>query len=323
MENELRYRAVLVRIGATLILNAVFLLAFSFDAVNFSSILGSFLSSLFSNSAHLDTVCYVFEQIFQIFAYLAAFLIPVIFFKVMSGKEKVEPMRLDIKLTPNAALAIPAAIGCVLGFAYINSIMVSFIDFGPLFESDPLDTPVKALLSFISVALVPACCEEFLFRGCVLSNLLPFGKTVAIIASSLLFALMHGNIAQFFYTFAAGVVLGLVYVETGSIWTSFFIHLFNNFLSVASSVVLDNFGEEAAYSITMMLDIFVICLGLLCAVILIYRKKGKLFALEAEREKQISSNGALKHFFNPVMIAFLVFAGFEALSTVLMLFVIV
>ena len=43
------------------------------------------------------------------------------------------------------------------------------------------------LLAFCSV---PALCEEFLFRGCILSNLLPYGKTTAILASAVLFSMI-------------------------------------------------------------------------------------------------------------------------------------
>ena len=50
--------------------------------------------------------------------------------------------------------------------------------------------------------------EEFIFRGAVLKTLEPFGKWFALLASSLAFALMHGNFAQIPFAMAAGLILG-------------------------------------------------------------------------------------------------------------------
>ena len=49
--------------------------------------------------------------------------------------------------------------------------------------------------------------EEFIFRGAVLKTLEPFGKWFALLASSLAFALMHGNFAQIPFAMAAGLIL--------------------------------------------------------------------------------------------------------------------
>lgn len=48
--------------------------------------------------------------------------------------------------------------------------------------------------------------EEFIFRGAVLKTLEPFGKWFALLASSLAFALMHGNFAQIPFAMAAGLI---------------------------------------------------------------------------------------------------------------------
>ena len=206
---------------------------------------------------------YAFEQTLALFAYLISFLVPAFVFKFMTRNDDPEPMRLGVKLEPNTPIVILGSIGIVVGAAYINSFMVSFIDFGPLFETDPLSSPVRVLMTFISIAIVPALSEEFLFRGCVLSNLLPYGKNTAILFSALLFALMHGNFAQFFYTFIAGIVLGAVYVKTDSIWAPTFIHLFNNFYSVIQQVVYEqNAKDEAINKILFALDMTLVCFGL-------------------------------------------------------------
>ena len=56
--------------------------------------------------------------------------------------------------------------------------------------------------------------EEFIFRGAVLKTLEPFGKWFALLASSLAFALMHGNFAQIPFAMSAGLILGNMQKET-------------------------------------------------------------------------------------------------------------
>jgi membrane protease YdiL (CAAX protease family) len=258
---------------------------------------------------------YAVEQTFSLFAYLISFLVPAFVFKFMTRNDDPEPMRLGIKLEPNTPIVILGSIGIVIGAAYINSFMVSFIDFGTLFETDPLTSPVRVLMTFISIAVVPALSEEFLFRGCILSNLLPYGKNTAILFSALLFALMHGNFAQFFYTFIAGIVLGAVYVKTDSIWAPTFIHLFNNFYSVIQQFLYEQYGKDAQINkILFMLDMTVVCFGLAVGGWFLYKTLRRTDALPTAvptRKYTLDRKELAKGFFNPVMI------GHIALSFVL------
>jgi membrane protease YdiL (CAAX protease family) len=249
-------------------------------------------------------------------------MIPAFVFRYLMRNDNLQPLRLEVRLEPETPLVIVAAIGMILPAAYLNSLMVSFIDFGDLFESEPLDTPVKILMAFISIAIVPALCEEFLFRGCILSNLLPYGKTTAILASAVLFSMMHGNIAQFFYTFVAGLVLGAVYVETGSIWPCTFIHLFNNFYSVIQQVIYERAGETEQINIVIfIMEVMIPAAGLALGAWLIYlrvkngkRTEGALPTKVCE----IENIKYFKGFLNPVMIAHFVITLLLAGTTVLM-----
>lgn len=269
---------------------------------------------------------HAYEETLMLTAYLVSFMIPAFIFMFMTRKEGHEPMRLGVKLKPESPLVIIASIGIVLTSAYLNSIMVSFVDFSPLYDTQPLDTPVKVLMSFISIAIVPAVCEEFLYRGCVLSNLLPYGKTTAIIGSALLFALMHGNFAQFFYTFVAGLVLGAVYVETGSIWISTFIHLFNNFYSVIQQVLYEqNDGSEKMEIVIFMIDVMIPVAGLAIGAWLIYKRtKADKIAVGAipTGKYDLDNKTLVKGFLNPVMIVHivisLILASFVVLAALML-----
>lgn len=82
---------------------------------------------------------------------------------------------------------------------------------------------------FLYVAVFAPVFEEIFFRGFILRNLLPYGKKFAIVATSFLFGILHGNLLQSSYAFVVGLVLGYTAVEYGLVW-SIVLHIFNNFV---------------------------------------------------------------------------------------------
>ena len=73
------------------------------------------------------------------------------------------------------------------------------------------------ILYVISVACVPAFVEEFLFRGVLFGVLRKYGDGFAILISSLLFGLMHGNIIQIPFAFIGGLALAFLVMYTLSL----------------------------------------------------------------------------------------------------------
>ncbi len=316
-----RYRRTCTRIGIIVLLNTLLLQVLSTIALLVSQIKETAVRDFASaHSIDPDEFYYAFDETLALAAYLFSFLIPVFVFMILSRKDGREPMRLEVRLEPNAPLVIAASIGAVITAAYLNSMMVSFMDFSSILASEPLDTPVKILMAFISIAIVPAVAEEFLFRGCVLSNLLPYGKTTALIASALLFSLMHGNFAQFFYTFIAGLVLGAVYIETGSIWTSTFIHLFNNFYSIIQQVIYGRAPEEHTDILLFAVDVILPVASLAVGGWLLYdrAKKGAPTEVLPTKRYELGGGEAVRGFFRPVMIAHIVVSILLAVMIVLM-----
>ncbi|WP_157006717.1 CPBP family intramembrane glutamic endopeptidase [Agromyces laixinhei] len=84
------------------------------------------------------------------------------------------------------------------------------------------------VLTFAMISLLVPLGEEFLFRGVVMNGLLRYGAVVAVIASSVVFALFHGiNLAL-----PGAVVFGIICAElvrrSGSIWPAVAAHTINN-----------------------------------------------------------------------------------------------
>lgn len=88
------------------------------------------------------------------------------------------------------------------------------------------------LTSLVTVAILPAFCEEFTHRGMLLSAYKKLGLKKAVLLSALMFALIHLNVGQFFYAFVAGIVLAIVALYSRSIVPSMIIHFINNGINV-------------------------------------------------------------------------------------------
>ena len=91
-------------------------------------------------------------------------------------------------------------------------------------------------LMLLLTGILPAVFEEFSHRGVLLSGLENRGSEMsAVILSSVMFGLMHGNPAQMIYATFGGLVFGVVVVKTDSIIPAMCAHFGNN----AVSVILD------------------------------------------------------------------------------------
>jgi sodium transport system permease protein len=106
---------------------------------------------------------------------------------------------------------------------------------------------VDALLSVLAIAVVPAACEEALFRGLVLSALLRrLGVAGACAGSAALFGLIHldsaaGALSLYRVPFAFTVGLGLAVVRlrAGSLWPALLAHAMLNTITFAGAPFID------------------------------------------------------------------------------------
>lgn len=65
------------------------------------------------------------------------------------------------------------------------------------------------------VVMAPIC-EEILFRKILIDRIRLYGDKAAILVSSVVFGLSHGNFYQFFYAFGIGLVLAIFIFRRGS-----------------------------------------------------------------------------------------------------------
>ncbi|MBE6589775.1 MAG: CPBP family intramembrane metalloprotease [Ruminococcaceae bacterium] len=107
---------------------------------------------------------------------------------------------------------INAIIGAVTGEVPENNL-----------ESMTMSAPLWANLLFVGI-LAPLM-EELFYRKLVIDRLRRYGDLFAILASGVLFGLIHGNFHQFFYAAAIGCLFGYIYVRTGRIGYTVALHM--------------------------------------------------------------------------------------------------
>lgn len=87
----------------------------------------------------------------------------------------------------------------------------------------------------ILLCLVAPLTEEIVFRDGVLRQLVRWGlhPMWAVVVSSLIFALVHGNPQQAVPAFVMGIALGLLFARTGDLRLCLPAHIFNNTMAIA------------------------------------------------------------------------------------------
>ena len=332
-ENVKMYSKLCSKIGFALL---IFYAAFT---------LGTFAVAIFSLIAEKIVGAFTADIMYEIFAAI------VYFFSFSGAAFILRRMTHDLpcsrriytsfKLNKWIVMSIVAIIAVNFTLAYLNTIMITSLS--PRFassvassSSDMAGKPMSHVilffvLSIISTAVVPAICEEYLFRGAILTNLMPFGKTVAILASAFLFGLMHQNPLQILYTTLMGVVIGFVYVKTKSIWICMIIHFFNNLITVLEEYLPILTGLNW---IDEILNFSVMVFGAIALVLLLFKNDKEPSIEESgsfgvvcdsgldveEIELDLPRKKKLKHFFAPTVIIYTVICVFLMIKTLLSFF---
>lgn len=118
----------------------------------------------------------------------------------------------------------------------INCCDFLFVNLGIQLNVLPYELNLQNFLfSIVSLVILPAICEELLFRGFIFKGLKPIGKSFSILMSALFFALFHMSIDQFLYPFLMGLLLGVIMHRENNILYCIVVHLVNNFLSLIFS----------------------------------------------------------------------------------------
>lgn len=166
--------------------------------------------------------------------------LPCIVYYLLKGRKLSEPMYLIPRTGPQLMFILFGAMFFISGtllikfFYYVGGGPVSSIVnfYGDASVSAEGVNHIEIILSLI---VIPAFCEEFFFRGIVMSEYRKYGTTNAIIISTLCFAMLHFSIENLAVYLFTGLLLGTVSAVSRSIVPSIALHLLSNTLNIYAS----------------------------------------------------------------------------------------
>lgn len=191
-------------------------------------------SQLFRTSFGEDMFNGVLSQFF------AVLIIPLLFLLIFK-----KDMRATLRLKKNIdavqiILLLFISLGIYFASQIINAIFVSSL---ASFMGEPSEVGTittasnisQLLFEIVIVAGLPCICEEIFFRGFVMRAFERYSPVLAVVLSSVAFAVMHGNIQQILYAFILGLILGTVVMLTDSLFAGTVMHFTLNAFSVIIS----------------------------------------------------------------------------------------
>lgn len=170
------------------------------------------------------------------------------------------------------------------------------------------------LLYIVRGAVCPALIEEFAFRGVVMQPLRKYGDGFAIVISSLMFALLHGNLVQAPFAFMIGAVIGYLVIITNTMWTGVLIHFINNAFSITMSMLADKVNNEIYYMVFGVISLIFVVVGVF-GTIIVWKEKNNFYIYKHKagnfkpNRRKYNKSVYLTYLINPVLIIAIILIG--------------
>ena len=151
-----------------------------------------------------------------------------------------------------------------------------------------------------SVVLAPIV-EEYTFRYFAFNKLRKYGDKAAILITSLLFGLFHGNFEQFIYAAAIGLVFGYVVSKTGCVWYSIGLHMLVNLCGGIVPLIVEQINNSYVTLLFTIVSYVMILIGII------------MFALNMKKVHLELGSELVKYpvktaLCNPGMLVFIIFS---------------
>lgn len=115
---------------------------------------------------------------------------------------------------------IALAVTVIPGFDVNESQDIGFANLNYSFEF---------IIAFITLIVIAPIAEEILFRGYLLGSLLKsFKPWISVVAVSVIFGFVHGSWNVGIDTFALSLVVSIIRINTGTLWSGILVHMVKN-----------------------------------------------------------------------------------------------
>jgi len=151
----------------------------------------------------------------------------------------------------------------------------------------------KYLISLLIIGLLPALFEETFFRATIQNLFVRWfkGPWIAILLTSIIFSAIHLSYYGFLVRFGLGVILGMVFYYSCSLWLSVLLHFLFNGIQVTLLYIMNMQGVKQTKDIEQNFPIWtgVIALVLLIYLFIVFKKTSEL-ELAKYPEEELSGN---------------------------------
>ena len=165
---------------------------------------------------------------------LMIFMLPGAIWCKWSGENYVKGLRLRLPQLSSLVLILSAALLMISGglllstvFGGLDSLSSNFSLYDTFISKTDGSIPSSMYL-FVAYAILPAICEEFVFRGILCYEYESGGVMRAVLFSSVFFALLHFNPVNILTYLFSGMVLALVLYASRSLIGAMLAHFLYN-----------------------------------------------------------------------------------------------
>jgi len=240
---------------------------------------------------------YLEIAIVEIFTFIIPFSIYGKNFK--NSKNTVEELNMSPMKLSHILLIIPLAISGqfimqlldVPGWLILNSLGRTAVTtvlpktFGNIF------------LALIAIGIIPAFLEEIWMRGIVFGVFSRVSTYVAVMFTTIIFAILHVNPAEILGIIFLGFMACLLVIRTGSLYSAILFHLVINISSIFATYGMENL--ENANTIIVLMALSVIVFALL--LFLFLKTTKPMIIKKYKREKKMLASSLLSL---PVLLSF-------------------
>jgi membrane protease YdiL (CAAX protease family) len=211
---------------------------------------------------------------------LMIFMLPGALWCRLGGENYLKGLRLRLP-RPNSILLIISAAMLMISGGLLLSVLFGGLDslsrnfsLYDTFISKGNGTVPSTIYLVIAYAVIPAICEEFIFRGILCHEYERGGVARAVVFSAIFFALLHFNPVNILTYLFSGVILALVLYASRSIFAAMITHLLYNIFGL--------FGQRymnTLYKITGSETFFIFIVAFLCilSAAIFCRQAAKLY----------------------------------------------
>ncbi len=241
-------------------------------------ILASYILLLLSKLIDVTIINRDNEYLSVVILQMMIFLIPSAVWCRFSGEKYVRRLRLSPIGANSIPLIISAAVLMISGgvllsllFGGLESLSENFSLYGTFVSKDDGSAPIKLYL-ILAYAVLPAICEEFLFRGIICHEYDKGSALRPIIISSLFFGMLHFDLKNLPVYIFSGIILAATMYATRSLLGSVIAHFLYNIFGLFGQPYMNTF-----YNITSSTKLFVFIF------ILLFLSSAAVFCSQASR----------------------------------------